>query len=48
MEQAYENNNQNVRSLRAEIAVLSSAQSGQDSNRLAESSSRLDELQRFG
>jgi hypothetical protein len=48
LEQAYENNNQNVRSLRAEIAVLSSAQSGQDSNRLAESSSRLDELQRFG
>ena len=48
LEQVYENNNQKMRGLRAEIAELSSAQTGQDSNRLAESSSRLDELQHFG
>src|ERR1035441_276896 len=47
LEEAYEESNVKLRSIRAEIAEFSHAQSTQDTNRLDEARRRLDDLQRF-
>jgi len=47
LEQAYEENNQKIRTIRTEIAELSREPSAQNTNRLDEGRSRLEELQRF-
>ena len=48
LEQGYEENNQKIRSIRAEMDALSREQSTQDTNRVDEARRSLDDLQRFG
>ena len=48
LEQAYDDNNSMIRSIRAEMAEVSFQQAAQRTNRVEESTRRLEGLQRFG